>query len=92
MMMTDSETMRMIEIPTTKYEQARIIGARALQISQGAPFMISLNDDDLKKIGYNPIEIAKMEYSKGLIPISVKRPMPKKRDVAAKAFDQTKLE
>jgi len=78
----------------TKYEQARIIGARALQISMGAPFMIKLSDEDLSKIGYNPIEIAKMEYKQGLIPISVKRPMPGtfKRDVPAKPFDQTKLE
>jgi len=78
----------------TKYEHARIIGARALQISQGAPFMIKLDDEGLKKIGYNPIEIAKMEYAQDLIPISVKRPMPgfAKKDTAARPFDQTKLE
>ena len=60
----------------TKYEHARIVGARALQISQGAPYMIKLNDDDLKKIGYNPVEIAKLEFDEGLVPITVKRPMP----------------
>lgn len=78
----------------TKYEHARIIGARALQISMGAPFMVKLNDEDLKKIGYNTVEIAKLEFKQGLIPISVKRPMPstRKRDAASKAFDQTKLE
>ena len=57
----------------TKYEQARIIGARALQISQGAPFMIKLSEKDLEKIGYNPVEIAKMEFKEGLIPITVKK-------------------
>ena len=78
----------------TKYEHARIIGARALQISMGAPFMIKLTDDDLKKIGYNTIEIAKLEFSKGLIPITVKRPMPGtvRKSSVAKPFDQTKLE
>ena len=78
----------------TKYEHARIIGARALQISMGAPFMVNLTDDELKKIGYNPIEIAKLEYKQGLIPISVKRPFPgtMKKDLTAKPFDQTKLE
>ena len=78
----------------TKYEHARIIGARALQISQGAPFMIKLNDEDLKKVGYNPVEIAKMEYAQDLIPINVRRPMPgtAKNDTSAKPFDQTKLE
>jgi len=54
----------------TKYEQARIIGSRALQISQGAPFMI--------KIGYNPVEIAKMEFEQDLIPITVKKQEPQK--------------
>lgn len=60
----------------TKYEKARIIGARALQISMGAPFMVKLSEEDLKNIRYNPIEIAKMEFEKDLIPITVKRNMP----------------
>ena len=78
----------------TKYEHARIVGARALQISMGAPFMIKLDDEDLKKLGYNPVEIAKIEFAKGLIPITVKRPMPGtvKREIAQKPFDQTKME
>ena len=78
----------------TKYEHARIIGARALQISMGAPFMVKLSDEELKKLGYNAIEIAKFEFKQGLIPISVKRPMPGtvKKHVAVKPFDQTKLE
>ena len=78
----------------TKYEHARIVGARALQISMGAPFMVKLNEEDLKRMGYNPIEIAKLEFSQGVIPISVKRPFPGilKKETAAKPFDQTKLE
>lgn len=77
----------------TKYEHARIIGARALQISMGAPFMIKLSDEELKKIGYNTIEIAKLEFSQGLIPIKVKKPMPgAKKEITMKPFDQTKLE
>lgn len=60
----------------TKYEMARIIGARALQISMGAPFVININNADLEQIGYNPVEIAKNEFKKGLIPITVKRLMP----------------
>lgn len=60
----------------TKYERARIVGARALQISMGAPFMIKLDEKKLGEIGYNPVEIAKREFSEGLIPINVKRPTP----------------
>ena len=63
----------------TKYEQARIIGTRALQIAQGAPFMIKLSEKDLEKIGYNPLEIAKMEYKEGLIPIMAREPLFQKK-------------
>lgn len=57
----------------TKYEIARIIGARALQISQGAPFMLKLTQKDLEKLRYNVIEIAKLEFEKGVVPINIKR-------------------
>jgi len=57
----------------TRFEKARLIGARALQIAQGAPFMIDLKEKDLEAIKFNPIEIAKMEYEKGVIPIEIKR-------------------
>ena len=78
----------------TKYEHARIIGTRALQISMGAPILVKLTDDELKKLGYNTIEIAKLEFKQGLIPITVKRPTPGtvKKGVSTKPFDQTKLE
>lgn|GEM_PF-392611 len=60
----------------TKYEIARMLGSRALQISMGAPFNIKLDEEDLKRIRYNPVEIAKMEYEAGALPITVKRPFP----------------
>ena len=60
----------------TKYEVARMIGSRALQISMGAPFLVKLSEEDLAKIGYNPIAIAKIELEKDVLPITVKRPLP----------------
>ncbi len=56
----------MSETKLTRYERARIIGARALQISLGAPVLI---DVDRKE----PIDIALAELEKGVIPITVKR-------------------
>ncbi len=50
----------------TKYEKARIIGARALQIAAGAPMLIGTKEID-------PIEIAMEEFKLGGIPITVKR-------------------
>ncbi len=55
-----------------RYEVSRLIGARALQIASGAPFFVDLKDKDLKRIQYNPIRIAEMEYEEGMLPITVK--------------------
>lgn len=52
----------------TRYEKARIISARALQIAQGAPVLIKLPKDMI-----NPQEIAKIEWNSGVIPIDIKR-------------------
>jgi DNA-directed RNA polymerase subunit K len=64
----------------TKYEIARIIGSRALQISMGAPLLIKLDEKQIEELKYNMIEIAKLEFSKGVIPITVRRPFPKRKE------------
>jgi len=69
----------------TKYEVARLIGSRALQISMGAPFLVKLGEKDLEKMGYNPIEIAKREFSEGALPITVRKVAPRKREAKAAA-------
>lgn len=60
-------------IKHTKYELARLIGARALQLSMGAPIKVKLDDEDLKKLNYNPIKIAQLELEKGVLPIKISR-------------------
>jgi DNA-directed RNA polymerase subunit K/omega len=68
-----------VELPddySTKYEKARLIGARALQISMGAPFMVKISEEELKKMHYNPVEIAKLEYEKDALNIDIKRILP----------------
>ena len=62
----------------TKYEEARIIGARALQISMNAPVLIKLSQEELKELDYDSLKIAELEYKEGVLPITVKRPLPKK--------------
>ena len=57
----------------TKYERARLIGARALQISQGAPLLLELKEEELRELKYNPVEIAKREFVEGKIPIEIRR-------------------
>ena len=62
------------EIQYTKYEKARMIGSRALQIAMGAPVQVELSEQDLEDLRYNPIEIAKREFEAGKMPMTVRRP------------------
>lgn len=64
------------KITYTKYEKARMIGSRALQIAMGAPFLVKLSEEDLERIKFNPLEIARLEYEEGILPITVRRPLP----------------
>ncbi|MBT3814543.1 DNA-directed RNA polymerase subunit K [Candidatus Woesearchaeota archaeon] len=59
----------------TKYEKARMIGSRALQLSMGAPFLIKMDQEDLEKVRFDPIEIAILEFDEGVLPITVRRPI-----------------
>ncbi len=52
----------------SRFEISRIIGARALQLSLGAPILIKRNKEE-----FDFVKIAKEEFEKGLIPITVKR-------------------
>ncbi len=53
----------------TRFEVARIISARALQISFGAPVLVKTKETD-------PINIAKEEFKKKMIPVTIKRTLP----------------
>lgn len=52
----------------TRFEKARIVGARALQVSMGAPVLIDVPDDLM-----NPVDIALLEFNESVIPITVRR-------------------
>jgi DNA-directed RNA polymerase subunit K len=60
----------------TRFERARIVGARALQIAMGAPVLIEVEDGTM-----NPVELAIREYKAGVIPITVKRSIPPKQTI-----------
>ena len=62
----------------TRFEKARIVGARSLQISMGAPVLLEL-DESLASGGTglnSPIEIALKELSEGILPITIRRTLP----------------
>jgi DNA-directed RNA polymerase subunit K len=52
----------------TRFEKARIIGARSLQVSLGAPVLIDIPEGMI-----DPVEIARLEYDRDVLPITVRR-------------------
>ena len=55
----------------TRYEKARIVGARALQISYGAPILV---DKPINMI--DPIKIAMLELKLRILPLTIRRDNP----------------
>ncbi|MCO5595260.1 hypothetical protein L7F22_049300 [Adiantum nelumboides] len=54
----------------TKYERARVLGTRALQISMNAPVMVELEGET------DPLEIAMKELRARKIPFTIRRYLP----------------
>mmetsp|Transcript_13479 Transcript_13479/g.39358 ORF Transcript_13479/g.39358 Transcript_13479/m.39358 type:complete len:120 (-) Transcript_13479:64-423(-) len=54
----------------TKYEKARILGARALQLSMNAPVMVELDGET------DPLLIAEKELIQRVIPFVIRRFLP----------------
>ena len=71
----------------TRFERARIVGARALQISMGAPTL-----REVSKGFSNPIDIALKELEAGILPITVRRTFPDKSyiDIPLKSMIEEK--
>lgn len=55
----------------TRFERARIVGARALQISMGAPILVELPEGVS-----DPIDIALRELEEGILPMTIRRTLP----------------
>lgn len=55
----------------TRFEKARVVGARALQVSMGAPVLLDATDASM-----SPIDIALLELEEGVLPISIRRSLP----------------
>ena len=73
----------------SKYERARIIGARGLQISMDAPLLVDMSEEELNGVNYDPLRIAEKELNDGVLPISVNKPMPERKE---EPLDKIKVE
>ncbi len=68
-----SEEIRIGPPKITRFERARIIGARSLQVSLGAPILVSLPDSMS-----DPIDIALEEFQEDALPMTLRRALPDK--------------
>ena len=59
----------------TRFEVARLVGARSLQIALGAPILVDAGEKTAS------IDIAQAEFKAKMIPMSVKRELPTKEKV-----------
>lgn len=66
-----SEEIRIGPPKITRFERARIIGARALQLSLGAPLLVEAPDSMS-----DPIDIALLELSENALPMTLRRVLP----------------
>jgi DNA-directed RNA polymerases I, II, and III subunit RPABC2 len=67
----------------TRFERARIVGARSLQLAMGAPAFISIEG------AYKgPIQTAMLELEEDALPISIRRSLPNgiTQDIPIKAL------
>jgi DNA-directed RNA polymerase subunit K/omega len=55
----------------TRFERARIVGARSLQIAMGAPILVEPSASLS-----NPIDIALKELEMGILPMTIRRTLP----------------
>ena len=75
----------------SKYEVARILGARALQIAMNAPLLIKISKEDLEKVKYDSLKIAEIELESGVLPISIKQPFLEKKEDALRRPKEQKV-
>ena len=59
----------------TRFEVARLIGARSLQIALGAPVLVKTEEV------VDSIEMAKLEFKNKILPITIKRKLPSEEEV-----------
>jgi DNA-directed RNA polymerase I, II, and III subunit RPABC2 len=69
--MNMGESIRIGPPKLTRFERARIIGARSLQITLGAPILVQLSPDMS-----DSIDIALLELEEDVLPMTIRRTLP----------------
>lgn len=100
--MTNTQSLEALEDKFTKYEIARILGARSLQLAMDAPVLLKLTKEEEEELNFDTLKTAEKELVAGVLPITVRRPLPKKsakiikklseEEIKEKLEEQAKLE
>tara|TARA_Y100000310_G_scaffold301197_1_gene337446 strand:- start:481 stop:924 length:444 start_codon:yes stop_codon:yes gene_type:complete len=75
----------------TRYEIARILGARSLQLAMDAPVLLKLSKEDEDKLNFDSLKIAEKELDSEVLPITVRRPLPKKSEKTVKKLSDEEI-
>ena len=75
----------------TKYEVARILGARSLQLAMDAPILLKLTKEEEEELNYDTLRIAEKELEEDVLPITVKRPLPRRSGKAIKKLSDEEI-
>jgi len=76
----------------TKYEIARILGARSLQLAMDAPVLLKLTKEEEEALNYDSLKIAEKEFDSEVLPITVRRPLPKRSEKTIKKLNEEEIQ
>ncbi len=75
----------------TRYEIARILGARSLQLAMDAPVLLKLSKKEEDELNYDTLKIAEKELESDILPITIRRPLPKKSEKTIKKLSEEEI-
>ena len=76
----------------SRYEIARILGARSLQLAMDAPILVKLSKEERDDLNFDVLKIAEKEFESNVLPITVKRPLPKKSEKEIKVLTDKEVQ
>jgi len=84
-------TLEQLEEKFTRYEIARILGARSLQLAMDAPVLLKLSKEDEEELNFDTLKTAEKELTAEVLPITIKRPLPKKSEKTIKKLSEEEV-
>jgi DNA-directed RNA polymerase subunit K len=84
-------SLEQLESKFTRYEIARILGARSLQLAMDAPVLLKLTDEEKEELNFDTLKTAEKELIAEVLPITVKRPLPEKSEKTIKKLSEEEI-